>query len=313
MEVAGIDLWLLGGMARMQPARTPKAELTVAAAGPLVSLALLLICLLLGATVLDWGDFRAAAEVDVRPGMGPAEAVLGYVAGINLFVFVFNLIPGLPLDGGRIALALAWWRTGDRARATRLAATLGRGVAYVTAAFATFVLIVWGQVFYAAWLFFIAVFIAQAARAEEVWSRSVGQQLDGLKVADVMDPEPVHIGNELKLDRALDEFFWRYRAPWFPVTDPLGHLVGIVTRESVERVPEALRPGSSVDEVMARDPQSLKVRTDEPVESLLAAEGLHRMGALFAVDPDGVLRGVVTLDQVRRALRPAAATVDTTA
>jgi CBS domain-containing protein len=97
------------------------------------------------------------------------------------------------------------------------------------------------------------------------------------------------------------------------VTDNTGHLVGLVTLESVEKVPEALRPGSTVDEVMARDPQSLKVAIDEPLESLLAAEGLHRMGTLYAVDGDGVLRGVVTLDQVRRALRPATATVDTTA
>ena len=313
IEVGGIDLWLLGGLARMKPARTPRAELAVAAAGPAVSLALLAVCALLGATVLDWGDFRSAAELEVRPGMGGAEAVLGYVAGVNLFVFAFNLVPGLPLDGGRIALALAWWRTGDRARATRLAAGLGRGVAYVIAAYAIFRLIALGDVFYSVWLLFIAVFMAQSARAEEVWSSRVAERLDGLRVADVMDTEPVAVGSVLKLDRALDEFFWRYRAPWFPVTDNLGRLVGIVTRESVEKVPEALRPGSSVDEVMARDPSSLKVAVDEPVEALLAAEGLHRMGALFAVDGEGVLRGVVTLDQVRRALRPAAATIDTTA
>jgi Zn-dependent protease len=313
IEVGGIELWLLGGLARMKPARTPGAELAVAIAGPLVSLALLLICLGLGVTVLDWEDFRAAAELDVRPGMGGVEAVLGYVAGINLFVFAFNLIPGLPLDGGRIALALAWWRTGDRARATHLAAVLGRGVAFAIAAGAAYILVVYGEVFYAVWLIFIAVFIAQAARAEEVWSRSVAQQLDGLRVSDVMDPDPVAVNNSTKLDRALDEFFLRYRAPWFPVTDNLGHLVGIVTRDAVEKVPEALRPGSTVDEVMARDPQSLKVAVDEPVEALLAAEGLMRMGTMFAVDGEDVLRGVVTLDQVRRALQPTAPAVDTTA
>ena len=312
IEVGGIELWLLGGLARMKPARTPPAELAVAIAGPLASLAILLVCVLAGVTVLNWDDFVAAAQVDVEPGMGAAEAVLGYVAGVNLFVFVFNLIPGLPLDGGRIALALAWWRSGDRARATRLAARLGRAVAFVIAALAAFLIVAFGAVFYGIWLIFIAVFMAQAAKAEEIWSQRVAQQLDGLKVSDVMDPEPVAIGNGLKLDRALDEFFWRYRAPWFPVTDQGGHLVGIVTLDSVEKVPEALRQGSSIDEVMARDPQSLKVAIDEPLEALLSAEALHRMGALFAVDGDGVLRGVVTLDQVKRALRPPA-TVDTTA
>ena len=313
IEVGGIELWLLGGLARMRPARTPGAEFVVAIAGPLVSLALVLLGLGLGATVFNWNDFWSGAQLEVRAGMGPAEAVLGYVTGINLFVFAFNLIPGLPLDGGRMALAIAWWRTGDRARATHLSAMLGRFVAYGLAAVAFYLLIAYNEAFYAIWLIFIAVFIAQAARAEEVWSRRVASQLDGLKVADVMDPEPVAVPNATKLDRALDEFFWRYRAPWFPVTDPTGHLIGLVTLESVERVPEALRPGSTVDEVMARDPGSLKVPLDEPLESLLATEGLHRLGALYAVDGDGVLRGVVTLDQVKRALRPPQATVDTTA
>jgi len=313
IEVSGIELWLLGGLARMQPARTAGAEFAVAVAGPLVSLLLVLIGFGLGLTVLDWNDFRAGAELDLRRNMGEAEAVLGYVTGINLIVFAFNLIPGLPLDGGRMALAIAWWRTGDRARATRLAATLGRFVAWGLSAVAAFLLITTGDAFFAIWLLFIAFFIAQSAKAEEVWSQRVSSQLDGLRVSDVMDPEPVAVNNGVKLDRALDEFFWRYRAPWFPVTDNLGHLVGLVTLESVEKVPEALRPGSTVDEVMARDPQSLKVAIDEPLESLLAAEGLHRMGALYAVDGEGVLRGVVTLEQVRRALRPAPTTVDTTA
>jgi Zn-dependent protease len=319
IEVAGIELWLLGGLARMRPARTPGAELAVAAAGPAVSFAITAICFLLGATVLDWDQFWSGALVDTRPGMGEAEAVLGYIAGVNAFVFVFNLIPGLPLDGGRIALALAWARTGDRAKATRIAALLGRAVAYVLGVIGVLLVFdlgreigIEGGAFFGVWLLFISLFVAQAARAEEVWSRRVGQQLEGLRVADVMDTEPVALPSQTKLDRALDEFFWRYGWPWFPVTDQSGHFVGLVTLENVEKVPEALRPGSTVDEVMARDASAFRVAVDDTVESLLGAEGLHRLGAVMAVDGDGVLRGVVTLDQVRRALRPPA-TVDTTA
>jgi Zn-dependent protease len=312
IEVAGIELWLLGGLARMRPARTPGAELAVAAAGPIVSLAITVLCVLLGLTVLDWNDFWAAAQVESHPGMGEAEAVLGYIAGVNAFVFLFNLIPGLPLDGGRIALAIAWWRTGDRAKATKLAATLGRGVAYLMGGAAFFVILRYDAVFIGVWFIFIAMFIAQAAKAEEVWSRRIGDQLGGLRVADVMDTEPVSLPAQTKLDRALDEYFWRYRWPWFPVTDQNGHFVGVVTLENVEKVPEGLRAGSTVDEVMARDATAFRVAVDDPLETLLAAEGLHRLGALMAVDGDGVLRGVVTLDQVRRALRPAT-TVDTTA
>jgi Zn-dependent protease/CBS domain-containing protein len=312
IEVGGIELMLLGGLARMRPARTPGAELAVAAAGPLVSLATLGVCVLLGATVLDWNHFLAAAELDVRPGVGPVEAVLGYIAGVNAFVFLFNLIPGLPLDGGRIVLAIAWWLRGDRAKATKLAARLGLGVAYAIGALGAYA-ILRGNVFIGVWGFLIAMFMAQAARAEELWSQRVGEQLDGLRVADVMDAEPVAVTAQTRLDRALDEYFWRYRWPWFPVTDSGGRFVGLVTLESVEKVPEALRPGSTVDEVMARDPRAFQVGVDEPLEALLAAEGLHRLGALMAVDPDGVLRGVVTIDEVRRALQPKRPTLDTTA
>jgi Zn-dependent protease/CBS domain-containing protein len=312
IEVGGIELWLLGGLARMRSARTPGAEFAVAVAGPLVSLATIGVCVLLGATVLDWNDFVAAAELDVRAGIGPVEAVLGYIAGVNAFVFLFNLIPGLPLDGGRMVLAIAWRLKGDRAKATRLAAKLGRGVAYLIGALGAYA-ILRGSAFAGVWGLLIAMFMAQAARAEEIWSERVGEQLDGLRVADVMDAEPVAVTAQTRLDRALDEYFWRYRWPWFPVTDSGGRFVGLVTLENVEKVPEALRPGSTVDEVMARDPGAFQVGVDEPLEALLAAEGLHRLGALMAVDRDGVLRGVVTIDEVRRALQPKRPAVDTTA
>ena len=108
------------------------------------------------------------------------------------------------------------------------------------------------------------------------------------------------------LDRALDEYFLRYRWPWFPVTDHLGRFIGLVTRDRVEHVPEALRHESTIEEVTTRDAGSvLSVRLDEPLESLLASDGLRQLGALMAVDGEGVLRGVVTVDQVRRAVRPA--------
>ena len=153
----------------------------------------------------------------------------------------------------------------------------------------------------------------QSARAEEIWSNRVVAKLDGLRVVDIMDAEPVAVMNGTKLDRALDDFFLRYRWQWFPVTDPQGRFVGLVTRDKIDAVPEALRPGSTVDEIMARDAADFRVLLDRPLESLLAEEGLQRLGALMAVDGDGVLRGVITLDMVRRALRPPTPTVDTTA
>jgi predicted transcriptional regulator len=125
-------------------------------------------------------------------------------------------------------------------------------------------------------------------------------------VADVMDDQPVTLPGEVKLDRALDEYFVRYGWDWFPVTDVSGRFLGLITRDAAEHVPEALRQGTSVAQAMAADTESTyRIGADEPLENLLGSEGLRRLGAMMAVDREGVLRGVVTVDQVRRALQPA--------
>jgi CBS-domain-containing membrane protein len=122
----------------------------------------------------------------------------------------------------------------------------------------------------------------------------------------VMDAEPVALPANLPLDRAEDEFFLRYGWPWFPVVDADGRLVGVITREAVEGIPPVERPARTVSQAMAQVEagSGLRVRLEEPLEALLAKEALARLGALMAVDADGVLRGVVTVGQLRRALRP---------
>ena len=138
----------------------------------------------------------------------------------------------------------------------------------------------------------------------------ITSRIEGLRVADVMDAEPVAVADDLTLDRVYDEFFLRYGSPWFPVVDAEGRLSGLVTRDAVEAVPEAVRPGRAAASVMARDSSDghsgMRVGLEEPFEALLGLEGLARLGAIMAVDPEGRLRGVVTIDQVRRALRPVA-------
>ena len=153
------------------------------------------------------------------------------------------------------------------------------------------------------WLVFVGIFLNSAARQAEYQAEVTGR-IEGLRVADVMDSEPVAVPAELPLDRAFDEYFLRYGWPWFPVVDANGRLVGVVIRDTVEGLPEAVRPGRAVASVMATDAanSSLRVGIEEPLESLLGLEGLQRLGAIMAVDRNGVLRGIVTLDRVRRAL-----------
>lgn len=304
VPIAGIDLWLFGGIATMtREPDTPGAAFRIAAAGPFVTLLIAGGSWLAGAAVWGWHSFANAAFLSEQAGYSAGEVLLGYVALVNTGLLVFNLVPGYPLDGGAILRSIAWWRTGDRLRATRFAARSGRFFAYLIMAIGVYALIR-GAVFSGIWFLLIGNFFAQAARGTEMQTR-ITSQLEGLSVADVMDAEPVAVPSEESLDRVLDEFFLRYRWPWFPVIDRAGRFLGLVIREKVDEVPESQRPARTVNEVMSKDVEgSLRVQTDAPLETLLGREGLRTLGALMAVDGEGVLRGVVTLDQVRRALRP---------
>ncbi|MDQ3933476.1 MAG: site-2 protease family protein [Actinomycetota bacterium] len=301
--IAGIDLWLFGGLARMKSdTRTPGQEFRIAAAGPAVTLVIAVLCYGLGSLFFA-GEVADGVTFDEDSGISAGAALLGWLTLINVCLLVFNLIPAYPLDGGRIARAFAWWRTGDRERATRLVARIGRGFGWFLIAFGAFTLLN-GDTIGGVWTIAIGFMLSQAAKGAELQTR-ISEHLGDLTVRDVMDPEPVSLLAQTKLDRALDEFFLRYRWPWFPVVDATGRFLGLVSRQKVEEVPEALREGSSVDQVMLLDEtKSLRVDVDEPIEALLGSEALQQLGAVMAVDSDGVLRGVVTVDRVRRALNP---------
>jgi Zn-dependent protease len=303
IETHGIDLWLLGGLARLsRDSDTPGAEFRIAAAGPAVTLVFGLLCVGAGAALSGSGGFGDALSFEEDGRVGAGEAMLAWLTWVNGVLLVFNLIPGFPLDGGRMARAIAWWRTGDRAKATRFASILGQGFAYLLIGYGIYLFLL-GDTLALVWFGLMGFFIIQAARAADVQSQ-ITARIEGLRVADVMDRDPVSVSAELKLDRALDEYFLRYGYPWFPVVDAGGKFIGVVSRERAERVPEQIRATSSVDEVAQFDlGNAHAVPLDAPLESLLTSEALQALGAIMAVDGDGVLRGVVTIDQVRRALR----------
>jgi len=308
IPILGIDLWMFGGVAKLgRDTDSPGVEFRVAAAGPLVTLVIAAICFGAGSmlsssdTLLEGSRFQTAD-------LSGTVAVLGYLTTVNVFVLAFNLIPGFPLDGGRIARAVAWKLTGDRNRATRFAARLGRLAGWGMVAFGGMILLdlfSWDP-FTGIWLIFIGFFLASAARSAEA-EAEFSDRIDHLRVSDVMDAEPVAIPERLPLDRAEGEFFLRYGWPWFPVVDETGHLVGVVSHEAVSSVPETARGGRPIASVMARDDGGggLRAGLEDPLEALLSHESLGRLGAVMAVDGDGVLRGIVTVDAVRRALRGA--------
>jgi len=304
IEISGIDLWFFGGVAKMsRDTQSAGAEFRISAAGPLVTLVLVgvfvgLSALLASGAALDVARLAGDAEAS------PTLALLGFLATMNLFLFVFNLIPAFPLDGGRIARAIAWRITGDRNRATRIAGRLGEGLAYLLVGVGIF-LAARGDLIDGVWLAVIGWFIATSARAA-VASTAFTERIDGITVEDIMDAQPVTMPAETPLSQAEDEFFLRYRWEWFPVVDEHGRFLGVVREPRLHEEIAAGRPALAVREIVeTADAAAWRVRSDSPLEALLGDEQLRARGALMAVDGDGVLRGVVTLEQVRRALSAA--------
>lgn len=305
INISSITLWIIGGVARMdRDSDTPGTEFKVAVAGPLVTLAIVIACAAIGTAAVGGHDFAQAMRGDYTASASGLLVVLAWLGSINLIVFAFNLIPAFPLDGGRIARAIAWKVTGDRNRATRAAAGLGRGLAWVMIAFGL-LLLLRGRAFDGIWLMMIGWFLSQAARGAILQSE-FARRIEGITVADLMDSEPVTIPESVSIEDALDEYFLRYRWPWFFVVDAADRFRGFVERSAADAVPETSRRSARVGEVIDDDsPETLKVSFDAPLESLLGNEGIRRLGALAAVDSEGRIRGVITAEQVGRALRSA--------
>jgi Zn-dependent protease len=303
--ISGIQLWIFGGMARMdREADSPGTELKVALAGPAVTLAIVVVLTAVGIGTVGWTEFREAAVQETRSNASGLMALVAWLVTINALVLVFNLLPAYPMDGGRVARAIAWWRSGDRTSATRFAANLGRVFGYLFIG-GGIVLAVSGYAFTGIWLALVGMVINGSARGAAMQT-AISSRIGDVRVADVMDREPVAIPGDLSVERALDEYFLRYRWPWFPVVDAAHRFLGLVERDKADEVPEIERAGSHVSELVDHD-IGLFVRDDTPLDSLLANQNLRRLGALMAVDAEGRLSGVVTIEQVGRALRDATA------
>ena len=303
--ITGIQLWIFGGMARMdREADSPSTELKVALSGPLVTLAIVAALTVGGIAAVGWDGFRNAAVLESTAGVSGVVAMIAWLAFINALVLVFNLLPAFPMDGGRVARALAWWKTGDRTSATRFAANLGRVFGYLFMA-GGLALIFTGDIFSGVWLALIGTVVNGSARGAAMQT-AISSRIDSILVADVMDREPVAIPGDISVERALDEYFLRYRWPWFPVVDAAHRFLGLLERDRADEVPEVSRANSNVSDLIDPD-QGLFIRDDTPLDSLLANQNLRRLGALMAVDADGRLSGVITVEQVGRALRDATA------
>jgi Zn-dependent protease len=302
IPVLGIELWFFGGMARQ--AREPESsgeEFKVAAAGPAVTL-VLFVLFAVGAQLVGASGNRVSSPLlEEGRRISPVLALLAWLALINAVLLVFNLIPAFPLDGGRIARAAIWWRTGDRHRGTRLTGRAGQALAMGLGLFGLLGL-ARGDGF-GLFSLVLGMLLYQASGGAVMQGR-LGQRIQRVTVGDIMDREPPTIPSELRLLDAQEQFFARYRQPWFAVVDQARHLLGVVRSERVDQEIAAGRPALEVGDVLEHD-LPVRISSQEPLESLLKSEGLGRLGGMVAVDANDVVQGVVTIAQIRQALNPA--------
>lgn len=284
LEVEGLTLWLFGGVAALRgEPRRPQDDLRIATAGPLTSLVLAL-----GLSAL------ASALVGTAPQL--AVASLAWLGVVNLLLGVFNLLPGAPLDGGRVLRALLWWRSGDRRAAELRATRAGRATAGVLIAIGLLEVLL-GAVVGGVWLVLVAWFIGAAATEEEQQARLL-QALEGLRVADVMSAPAVVLPDRLPVAALVGG-----RPPWrdhsaYPVVAGDGRPTGLLL---LGRLPPVSAADGLTVADLARPLAELAVaRPDEPLVAALGRLHAQDAGRLLVLR-EGEVAGIVTPADLLRA------------
>jgi Zn-dependent protease/predicted transcriptional regulator len=296
IPVRGITLFALGGIAQIEKdAATPGKEFGMAIAGPIASFAIGLTCRL----VAGAAGFTAPAAA--LSGFG---AILGWLAYINIALALFNLIPGFPLDGGRVLRAIVWAVTHNSHRATRIASRVGQVVAYIFIAAGLFSLLMRND-FGGLWIAFIGWFLLEGAQAYYVQAQ-LSSTLQGIRVADVMATDCVVVDANTTLRRFVEDHLMRMGGRCFAVRQD-ERIVGLITPEDVKHVDRERWDRTRVSDAM-RPLQALHpVQPDASAGDALELMGREHVNQLPVVS-EGRLQGVVTrsylvhLWQVRREL-----------
>lgn len=282
-EVHRITLFIFGGMAELEhEPRSGIDELKIAAVGPFSSLVM---------AGIFWLIARAVAGA-------PAlwKSVFSYLAFINLALALFNLLPGFPLDGGRLLRAALWMRWGDLRRATAAAADWGNTIAWGLIAFGA-VEIFAGVLIGGLWLIFIGLFLRSAA-SSGYRNVIVEQVLSGARVGEIMVRDPIVLGPDETVAGAIENYFLRYGFGGFPVAAD-GKVLGVVTLAQVRECPASERTSRRISEVMQPADRTIEIAPGAGVIDAIRQMAAADIGRLLVVD-QGKLVGLVTRTGVTR-------------
>jgi Zn-dependent protease/predicted transcriptional regulator len=285
-RVDRITLFILGGMAHLSgEPRSADSEIKIAGVGPLTSLVLALIFWFI--------------SVAISPIASLWTAMFHYLAFINLALALFNLLPGYPLDGGRLLRAFLWRRWGDLQRATSRAAEWGSGIGWGLIALGALE-IFGGALIGGLWLIFIGLFL-RAAASGGYQGTLLEQTLGHLRVRDIMTPNPIALSPDLSIGDAIEHYFLRYGHGGFPVVSD-GTVIGVLSLSHVRHCAPLERSHKKVRDLMLPISPALEI---SPQAS--AMEAMHKMnesnsGRLIAME-NGRMAGLITRTGVARTVR----------
>ncbi|MBD2295055.1 site-2 protease family protein [Anabaena sphaerica FACHB-251] len=278
IDVKSITLFIFGGLASLEKeSPTPGAAFWVAIAGPIVSL-------MLFATATAVGIATAAS--------GPLAAILGLLASVNLTLALFNLIPGLPLDGGNILKAIVWKITGKSYKGVVVASRIGQIFGWLAIASGLIPLLLFGS-FANFWNLLIGFFLLQNAGNAAQFAR-VQEKLTGLTAADAVNNDSPIVKANLSLREFADQRLLNaqeYRR--FLVTDEQGQLLGAISVDDLRTIPNILWAETQVIKVMKPIEQSTTVQSDQPLLEVVQLLETQKLSALTVIRDNGLLVGIL--------------------
>jgi len=296
IDVPRITLFVFGGMAELSAEpKSPRSELMIAIVGPLASLFLGIVFGALAAmlTPAAFAEAVMSNPEEAISHLGPIATICVWLAPVNVALAIFNLVPGFPLDGGRVLRALLWWYSGDQLQATRLAARSGRAVSWLLIAYG-FVNLMWGRAVEGIWFMVIGWFLGNAAQMgyQQMMLR---RALNGLVVGDLMRSRIEVIDADFSLAEFVEGRLLRSAQALWPVVDNQ-RLVGVIAHSDVAgsaeadrsrlKVRDAMRPLDSVAVVSPRlsGPDAFERLSGMADEALLVVDDGRPVGLLHGAD-----------------------------
>ena len=279
LKVEGITLFIFGGVTSIDTdSRTPREEALIAAAGPAASL-------LIGAVLIG---------IDVFVDQPQLAALVGWLGFVNIALGIFNLIPGFPMDGGRVLRAFIWKVRGDRLTATRNAALVGRLFAYGLVGIGVFIALQPGGIVSGLWLAVIGWFLSNAAEST-LMQAGVERSLNGVRVRDAMDPNPPAVSPNETVADLVNERMLGGEDRSYLVRHEDGGLAGIVTLKDVSRLARDDWPVARVTDIMTRFADLVTIGPDAPMAEALQLIQARVVAQLPVLEPDSRLPlGIVT-------------------